>query len=135
MPPKTQNQFNAVGKRKTSVAQIIITVNGSGNIVVNGKTLDKFFGNRPWQKAAITSPLEAVSLASKIDVVGKVHGGGVTGQAHAMRHGIARCLAQIDAQTKQVMRKKGFLTRDSRIVERKKPGRPKARKRFQFSKR
>ena len=130
--PATKEQFIATGRRKTSVARIILRP-GKGNIVVNGLPVEKFF---PDQKlSVIKSALELVSALGKFDVQANLTGGGVTGQAEAMRHGIARALTKIDSEHRGPLKAAGFLTRDSRMVERKKYGRKKARRRFQFSKR
>ncbi|MBI4064181.1 MAG: 30S ribosomal protein S9 [Elusimicrobia bacterium] len=139
MEPSTQqplpnDSILTTGKRKASVAKVWLTAKGEGRFIVNGKTLENYFGNHPWQKAASLKPLTTAKL-DKADVRVQVYGGGVMGQGDAIRHGVARAIAQIDPKLKKLMRAQGFLTRDSRIVERKKPGRPKARKRFQFSKR
>ncbi|MBI4368688.1 MAG: 30S ribosomal protein S9 [Elusimicrobia bacterium] len=135
-PNKTERQdfILTTGKRKTAIARTFLSPQGQGKFVVNGKPMEQYFGNHPWQKAAVLKPL-AVSKLVKADVRIEVRGGGVTGQADAIKHGLARAIAQIDGKLKKLMRDQGFLTRDSRIVERKKPGRPKARRRFQFSKR
>ncbi|MFH1725478.1 MAG: 30S ribosomal protein S9 [Elusimicrobiota bacterium] len=125
----------ATGRRKTSVAQVRLIPNGDGKIVVNAKPLDEFFRGHARQISSAKSPLSKVEQGKGYDVTVKVTGGGVTGQAEAIRHGIARALAKIDDTVKKVMRKAGLLSRDARMVERKKPGQPKARKRFQYSKR
>ncbi|MBI4669946.1 MAG: 30S ribosomal protein S9 [Elusimicrobia bacterium] len=132
--PPSNGKILTVGKRKTAIAKVWLLPNGEGKYIINGKTPDQYFGSHHWQKAAIIRPL-AVAKLDKADVTVKVVGGGVTGQAEAIRHGLARALVKADAKFKKPMRDQGFLTRDSRIVERKKPGRPKARRRFQFSKR
>lgn len=124
----------ATGRRKTATAKVFLTLNGSGNIQVNGKDLDSYFGNIPRLKAIIMSPFELVK-DQKFDCSIQVVGSGKSAQAGAIRHGIARALAKINQTYHQLMKKAGFLTRDPRMVERKKPGKPKARKRFQFSKR
>lgn len=121
------------GKRKTAIAKVWLKTTDGNQFVVNSKPLDEFFGNHPLQKARAREPLAAAKLTAS--VTARVRGGGLTGQADAIRHGLARAIAQIDPKLRKLMRDQGFLTRDSRIVERKKPGRPKARKRFQFSKR
>ncbi len=125
----------ATGRRKTSIAQVRLIPKGDGKIVVNSKTIEDFFGGNKRHSAVARLPLEKVETGKGWDVRVKVVGGGITGQAEAIRHGIARALAKIDEPSKRVMRKEGFLTRDPRMVERKKPGRPKARKKFQYSKR
>lgn len=130
--PATKEQFAATGRRKTSVARVILRP-GKGQFIVNGKPLEKFF---PEMKLAVVrSPLETVSALGKYDVYANLTGGGVTGQAEALRHGISRALLKVDAEMRKPLKAAGFLTRDPRMVERKKYGRKKARRRFQFSKR
>mgnify|MGYP001580912765 CR=1 FL=1 len=129
------NILYATGRRKTSVAQVRLMPGGEGKIMVNAKTAEAFFGGHGRHKEAAFLPLQRVEQAKGFDVTVKVTGGGITGQAGAIRHGIARALAKLEVDIKKSMRKEGFLTRDARMVERKKPGRPKARKRFQYSKR
>ncbi|MCF6282048.1 MAG: 30S ribosomal protein S9 [Candidatus Polarisedimenticolaceae bacterium] len=123
----------ATGRRKSSSARVFLT-SGSGNIVVNNRPLDKFFG-RETARMVVRQALEAVELGDKIDVKVTVKGGGTTGQAGAIRHGISRALTSYDESLRSSLRKAGFLTRDAREVERKKVGLHKARKRPQFSKR
>ena len=125
----------ATGRRKTSIAQVRLIPNGQGKVVINAKPIEQFFGGHKRHATNATSPLSKVEVGKGFDVTVKVTGGGLTGQAGAIRHGIARALAKLDDQVKKTMRKEGFLTRDARMVERKKPGQPKARKRFQYSKR
>ena len=130
--PAAKEQFTAVGRRKTSVARVILRP-GKGTFVVNGLPVEKFF---PEQKLAVVrSPLETVSALGKYDVQANIAGGGVTGQAEALRHGISRALLKVDSEMRKPLKVAGFLTRDPRMVERKKYGRKKARRRFQFSKR
>src|SRR5579859_1388791 len=130
--PAAKEQFIAVGRRKTSVARVILRP-GKGLIVVNGLPVEKFF---PEMKLAVVrSPLETVSALGKYDVHANISGGGVTGQAEALRHGISRALLKVDLEMRKPLKVAGFLTRDPRMVERKKYGRKKARRRFQFSKR
>ena len=130
--PATKEQFAATGRRKTSIARVILRP-GKGQFMVNGKPVEKFF---PEMKLAVVrSPLETVSALNKYDVFANLTGGGVTGQAEALRHGIARALLKVDAEMRKPLKVAGFLTRDPRMVERKKYGRKKARRRFQFSKR
>lgn len=124
----------ATGRRKTSTAKVFLIPNGNGNITINKKDLDSYFGNNPRLKYTVTSPFDYVK-DQKFDCVVQVKGGGISSQAGAIRHGIARAIAKLGESFHQSMKKAGFLTRDPRMVERKKPGRPKARKRFQFSKR
>jgi small subunit ribosomal protein S9 len=127
-------EFNyATGRRKSSAARVYLTV-GSGNITVNGRPLDRFFG-RETARMVVRQPLETVSMADRLDVKISVAGGGTTGQAGAIRHGIARALVEYDETLRRPLRQAGFLTRDAREVERKKVGLHKARKRPQYSKR
>lgn len=134
MSETTDSSILATGRRKTSVAQVRIVPNGAGKFTVNSKPADDYFRGHVRQLAAIRVALEK-SEQKNYDVTVKVVGGGITGQAEAIRHGLARALARVNEGFKKIMRKEGFLTRDSRMVERKKPGQPKARKRFQYSKR
>ena len=126
-------QYHGVGRRKTSVARVWIRP-GSGNWEINGRTVDDFF-TRPSLQQHASEPLSATNLQGRFDVKVLVDGGGQTGQAGAIRLGLARAILTYDAETRKALREKGMLTRDPREVERKKPGRPGARKRFQFSKR
>ncbi|MGQ9631236.1 MAG: 30S ribosomal protein S9 [bacterium] len=121
------------GRRKTSVARVRL-IAGDGKIEVNGQPLDKYFGRKTLQ-AMVRQPLEATATQGKIDVFVKVEGGGISGQAGAIRHGISRALVKMDEHMRPPLKRAGFLTRDPRMVERKKYGQPGARKRFQFSKR
>lgn len=123
----------ATGRRKSSAARVFLTT-GSGNITVNGRTLDRFFG-RETARMVVRQPLEAADMLERVDVMITVKGGGTTGQAGAIRHGIARALVDYDEKLRAPMRQAGFLTRDAREVERKKVGLHKARKRPQYSKR
>lgn len=124
---------NSTGRRKTSSARVFITA-GSGNITVNKRSLDQFFG-RETARMVVRQPLETVDMLDKLDIRVTVRGGGTTGQAGAIRHGIARALVHYDEQMRPRLRQAGFLTRDARAVERKKVGLHKARKRPQYSKR
>ena len=134
MPKDSDKVITAIGRRKTAVAQVKLTP-GSGKVTVNDKPLDGYFaGLVRFQRAAI-SPFETVKVVSQYDVSASVAGGGVMAQAEAIRHGIARALASIDGNFKALVKKEGFLTRDDRMVERKKPGKAKARKSFQWTKR
>lgn len=126
-------QIQAVGRRKTSVARIVLRP-GTGRWLVNGRELDDYFPRLAHRKRA-TEPLQVVDADGRVDVVARVHGGGMTGQADAIRLGVARAMVKEDEDAMGPLRQGGFLSRDPRKVERKKPGRPKARKRFQFSKR
>lgn len=121
------------GRRKTAAARVFIGT-GTGNITVNAKSLDEFFG-RETSRMVVRQPLEVASLTDKLDLKITVSGGGSSGQAGAIRHGIARALVDYDETLRPSMRAAGFLTRDAREVERKKVGLRKARKRPQFSKR
>lgn len=123
----------ATGRRKSSAARVFLTT-GSGNITVNGRPLDRFFG-RETARMIVRQPLETVSMLDRVDVAVTVTGGGTSGQAGAIRHGIARALVDYDEELRRQMRQAGFLTRDAREVERKKVGLHKARKRPQYSKR
>ena len=123
----------ATGRRKSSAARVFLTT-GSGNITVNGKPLDRFFG-RETARMIVRQPLETVSMLERVDVSVTVTGGGTSGQAGAIRHGISRALVDYDEELRRRLRKAGFLTRDAREVERKKIGLHKARKRPQYSKR
>jgi small subunit ribosomal protein S9 len=126
-------RYRATGKRKTAVARVILKP-GSGVYLVNGKTLEAFFP-RPTLDRVIRQPLETVGYESRMDVVAKIHGGGVSAQAGALRHGISRALIEADPNLRGELKRRGFLTRDPRVKERKKAGLKKARKRPQFSKR
>jgi small subunit ribosomal protein S9 len=127
-------KINAIGRRKTSSARVLLYQGGSGNIKINSKTIDEYFGNNPKIKYTIMSPFDYVK-DQKFDCEIFVKGGGPSSQAGAIRHGIARAIASMGDSFHLSMKRAGFLTRDPRMVERKKPGKPKARKRFQFSKR
>ncbi len=131
---ENKNLIKATGRRKTSIAQIRLSQNGEGKITINAKTPEEYFGNNPRLKHVIVTPFE-LTKDQKFDCVVKVVGGGVSSQAGAIRHGIARAIASLGDSFHSSMKKAGFLTRDPRMVERKKYGHPKARKRFQFSKR
>ena len=123
-----------VGRRKTAIARVILKT-GNGKVIINRLPLDKYFSGLPSLKEFSMEPLKVTNLLNKFDISANVSGGGKSGQAGAIRHGISRALAKVGEPTRLILRKEGFLTRDARMVERKKPGRPKARKRFQFSKR
>ncbi len=126
-------RYQATGKRKSAVARVIIRP-GSGAYTVNGRELDTFFP-RPTLQRMARGPLETVGQQERMDVVAKIHGGGVSSQAAALRHGIARALVEADPALRGELKRRGFLTRDPRVKERKKAGLKKARKRPQFSKR
>jgi small subunit ribosomal protein S9 len=125
--------IHTIGRRKTSIARVYVTP-GKGEIIVNDRDLKDYFISEIHQ-TLVKQALAALKLESSYDVTVNVEGGGVTGQAEAVRLGIARALVEISAENKPTLRKEGFMTRDSRMVERKKPGRRKARRKFQFSKR
>lgn len=125
--------INALGRRKSAVARIYLT-EGSGKITINKKALEEYFSSSILQYV-VKQPLNALNVAEKYDIKVNLCGGGFTGQSQALRLAIARALVKINAEDKKLLRSEGFVTRDPREVERKKPGRPKARKRFQFSKR
>lgn len=124
---------NALGRRKAAIARVYVA-EGSGNITVNGRDLQVYFPSGILQYV-VKQPLVKLGVEGKYDIKVNLKGGGSTGQAEALRLAIARALVKIDAENKPVLKAEGFMTRDPREVERKKPGRPKARKRFQFSKR
>jgi small subunit ribosomal protein S9 len=126
-------KFDATGKRKTSVARVRLT-KGKGEIIVNGRSLVDYFG-RPVLQMIANQPFFAIDMAGKFDVVANCHGGGLSGQAGALRHGIAKALEAYDAANRPALKKLGFLTRDPRVVESKKYGKHKARRSTQFSKR
>ena len=130
---ENQNQIQTVGRRKTSVVRVMLRP-GKGEWRVNGRTMADYFP-RPTHQIRIEEPLKLTELDGQFDVTIRVHGGGLTGQSDAVRMGLARAILVHDEELRPVLRGKGMLTRDARQVERKKPGRPKARKRFQFSKR
>lgn len=125
--------YYSTGRRKSSSARVYLTT-GSGEIVVNGRPLDNFFG-RETARMVVCQPLDTSEMRDKLDIKVTVTGGGTTGQAGAIRHGIARALVRYSEELRSPMRQAGFLTRDAREVERKKVGLHKARKRPQFSKR
>ena len=133
MIPDVPMRFHAVGRRKTSIARVYLKP-GSGKWEVNGRTLGDYFP-RSSLVQLIQQPFTVTDTLGAFDVKANVNGGGVTGQAGALRLGIARALVIVDEQHRRKLREQGLLTRDSRAVERKKPGQPGARKRFQFSKR
>src|SRR5512138_329165 len=125
--------INAIGRRKAAVARVYLS-DGKGKITVNDRDYKEYFGAGTLQYV-VTQPLNLLKVAEKYDIVANLDGGGPKGQAEALRLGITRALVKIDAETKSALKAGGFITRDPREVERKKPGQPKARKRFQFSKR
>jgi len=126
-------KINAIGRRKTAIARIYVS-EGKGQITINKRTFQDYFSAATLQYI-VTQPLNLLGVAENYDIKVNLEGGGITGQAEALRLAIARALIKINPENKPTLRSQGLLTRDSRKVERKKPGRPKARKRFQFSKR
>ena len=124
---------NAIGRRKAAVARVFLT-EGTGKIVINKRDLEEYFPSSILQ-FIVKQPLNTLSVSDKYDIRINLNGGGYKGQSEAARLGIARALVKINAEDKPALRAAGFMTRDPRVVERKKPGQPKARKRFQFSKR
>ena len=125
--------INALGRRKSAVARVYVS-EGSGKITINKRDLTEYFPN-PILQFVVKQPLALLDAVEKYDIKVNLYGGGYTGQSQALRLAIARALVKINADDKKTLRAEGFMTRDSREVERKKPGRPKARRRFQFSKR
>jgi small subunit ribosomal protein S9 len=133
MSPKASNRYYATGRRKEATARVWITP-GSGTITVNGRSFDNFFPAET-HRMIVSQPLVTLEKGGSFDVRATVRGGGISGQAGAVRHGLARALVLADEEHRRALRRAGLLTRDARAVERKKYGRPGARKRFQFSKR
>jgi small subunit ribosomal protein S9 len=134
MPQATiHGRFYGTGKRKNAIARVFLK-DGSGTVTVNGRTLEDYFP-RETSRMVVAQAFEAVERVGKYDVECNVSGGGVSAQAEAVRHGISRALLNVDATLRPPLKKAGFLTRDARERERKKPGQPGARKKFQFSKR
>lgn len=127
-------QYYGTGRRKTATARVRL-IPGTGVITINGRTLEDYVGNRPALVREISSPFEVAEANGRFDVAVTVIGGGIAGQAGAIRHGIARALAEAAPQNRPILRSGSLLTRDPRVKERKKYGRKRARKRFQFSKR
>ncbi len=125
--------FAATGRRKTSVARVRVS-EGSGNITVNGLEANKYF-DTALQQELLKKPFETAGVVGKYDIIATVKGGGKSGQCGAVVHAVSRALSSSDDELKAVLKKAGFLSRDARMKERKKPGQPGARKRFQFSKR
>ena len=124
----------ATGRRKTSIARVRLTP-GSGRVVINSKSVEQFFGGNEKAKNAVMKPYQIAKNLTGFDAHVSVLGGGISGQSEAIRLGLSRAAVAIDPTLRQALRKEGLLTRDPRMVERKKPGQPKARRRFQFSKR
>ncbi|MCG2821749.1 MAG: 30S ribosomal protein S9 [Candidatus Atribacteria bacterium] len=129
----SQTKSYGTGRRKSSIARVWL-VPGKGSIKINKRTLDNYFG-RESLSTVVEKPLELVDKKNELDVFAKVEGGGITGQAGALQHGIARALLQYDPTLRSILKKEGLLTRDARMKERKKYGQKGARARFQFSKR
>ena len=127
------NKCYGTGRRKKSIARVYL-VPGNGNITINKRSIDEYFGLETL-KVVVRKPLEATSTGDKFDVVVNVHGGGFTGQAGAIRHGLSRALLQVDSEFRPILKKAGYLTRDPRMKERKKYGLKAARRAPQFSKR
>jgi small subunit ribosomal protein S9 len=130
---QTNDGVYATGRRKESTARVWLKP-GTGNMIINGRPMDEYFG-RETSKMVINQPLQVLEQLGKIDMTVNVRGGGLSGQAGAIRHGLSRALCVLDPAHRPALKKAGFLTRDARVVERKKSGQPGARKRFQFSKR
>jgi small subunit ribosomal protein S9 len=126
-------QYQGTGKRKTSVARVILRP-GDGGTWINGRSLEEYFPREVLRTSAV-SPLRVAGVEGRFDIRARIHGGGPSGQAGALRHGIARALVEADPELRTVLKREGLLSRDARIVERKKAGLRKARKRPQFSKR
>ena len=131
--PKKSESWSAIGRRKSSVARVQMA-SGKGAIIVNKRPIENYFG-RDTLKMMLGQPLELMQLTGKYDIAVKVNGGGLSGQAGAIRLGIARCIEKINPDNRPDLKQAGMLTRDAREVERKKYGQPGARKKFQFSKR
>ena len=131
--PKKSDSWSAIGRRKSSIARVNMS-SGKGAFIVNNRPIENYFG-RDTLKMVMGQPLELLQLTGKYDVSAKVNGGGLSGQAGAIRLGIARCIEKINPDNRLSLKQAGMLTRDSREVERKKYGQPGARKKFQFSKR
>lgn len=130
---KKAGRFYATGKRKNAVARVWLT-KGKGEIIVNGRKLEDYFG-RPVSQMVVNQPFQATDMAGKFNINARVNGGGLSGQAGALRHGIAKALQTYDEAYRGTLKSLGYLTRDSRVVESKKYGRHKARRSTQFSKR
>lgn len=126
-------KINAIGRRKAAVARVYLT-EGTGKVIIDRRPLDEYFPSSILQYVVL-QPLNTLEVADKYDIYAHLDGGGYKGQAEALRLAIARALVKINPEDKPALRAEGFITRDPRAVERKKPGQPKARKRFQFSKR
>jgi small subunit ribosomal protein S9 len=134
MATANSKYFYATGRRKTAVARVRL-LPGTGQIVINNKTAQEYFGGRSLHQVTINTPLRLTNLLNRYNVTVRVVGGGTTGQAGAVRHGIARALLQSDETLRPTLKKNGLLTRDPRVKERKKPGLKRARKAPQYTKR
>ena len=130
---KKSESWSAIGRRKSSIARVQMAI-GKGTFIVNKRPIENYFG-RDTLKMMLGQPLELMQLSGKYDITVKVNGGGLSGQAGAIRLGISRCIEKINPDNRLSLKQAGMLTRDSREVERKKYGQPGARKKFQFSKR
>jgi small subunit ribosomal protein S9 len=135
MSARKHDHIWATGRRKTSVAQARMVPDGACKVTINKLALDAYFRGLERHQKVVLSPINVVPEAKTFDYILKIFGGGMSGQAGAARHAIARALVKLDEKNRKLMRAEGFLTRDPRMVERKKSGQPKARKRFQYSKR
>jgi small subunit ribosomal protein S9 len=133
MAKQTNDGVYATGRRKESTARVWLKA-GNGTMMINGRTMDEYFG-RATSKMIINQALDVLEQKGKVDMTVNVRGGGLSGQAGAIRHGLSRALCAMNPEFRPTLKKAGFLTRDARVVERKKSGQPGARKRFQFSKR
>tara|TARA_Y100000758_G_scaffold283579_1_gene232482 strand:- start:260 stop:658 length:399 start_codon:yes stop_codon:yes gene_type:complete len=131
--PKKSESWSAIGRRKSSIARVKMAI-GKGTFIINKRPIENYFG-RDTLKMMLGQPLELMQLSGKYDITVKVNGGGLSGQAGAIRLGISRCIEKINPDNRLSLKQAGMLTRDSREVERKKYGQPGARKKFQFSKR
>lgn len=127
-------QYYGTGRRKSATARVRL-IPGTGKMTINGRELQEYVGNRPGLAGEVVAPFQAADALGRFDVFASVCGGGIHGQVGAIRHGISRALAEAAPQNRPILRSEGYLTRDPRVKERKKYGRKRARKRFQFSKR
>ena len=134
MTAKKSDVFKSIGRRKSSVARVMISP-GKGEFIINKRNIDTYFGGRDILKVVTKQPFEVLGIDGKYDVNINVTGGGLSGQAGAIRLGISRGIEKVNPDYRKLLKENGFLTRDSREVERQKPGQPGARKKFQFSKR
>jgi small subunit ribosomal protein S9 len=134
MTAKKNDVFKSIGRRKSSVARVMISP-GKGEFIINKRNIDTYFGGRDILKVVTKQPFKVLGIDGKYDVTINVTGGGLSGQAGAIRLGISRGIEKVNPDYRKILKENGFLTRDSREVERQKPGQPGARKKFQFSKR